>query len=314
MQSQNTNKPFIAIWMVTYNQEKFISQAIESVLMQKCNFSFKLYIGEDCSTDRTKKICKRYQYEHPDKIELLLNKKNNININAINTYNACLNSESKYIAMLEGDDYWTDPNKLQKQVDFLEVNQECAFCYTNTMIVYDDKPLLKKPYVKIKHPEIFDLTYLLSRKDTNIHTSSVVFRKKSFPSKFPKWFSNIFYGDIVLYVMTANKGYIGYIDEVTTIYRVHDKGVISNLGELEGLIQGISLIKNLNAHLDFKYNNIFKKSLSEFDLAFSIYYLKKRDIINFINYFFKSHFKNPLKSISDYRDYLYKVRQAIKNE
>src|SRR5664279_2965814 len=99
--------PVVAVFMVTYNHEKYIAQSIESVLMQKTTFPFKLFIGEDCSTDNTRSICLEYFKQEPEKIELYLNEKNIGAIkNSHQIYKACYYSNAKYVAMLEGDDCW----------------------------------------------------------------------------------------------------------------------------------------------------------------------------------------------------------------
>ena len=113
--------PLVAVYMITYNHENYIAQAIDSVLTQKTTFPIKIFIGEDCSTDRTAAICLKYKEKNPGKIEVTFNKQNiGPKNNAKQIFQACFVSGAKYIAMLEGDDYWTDPNKLQLQADFLE--------------------------------------------------------------------------------------------------------------------------------------------------------------------------------------------------
>ncbi|MCF6185625.1 MAG: glycosyltransferase, partial [Bacteroidales bacterium] len=118
----------VSILMLTYNHEKFIAQAIESVLMQKVSFNYELIIGDDCSQDNTQKIIREYQKKHPDIIKPVLRTKNiGANNNFVDIFKK---ATGKYIALLEGDDYWTDPNKLQKQVDFLEANPEYGIVST----------------------------------------------------------------------------------------------------------------------------------------------------------------------------------------
>ena len=119
---ENVNKPFITIIMATYNHEKYICQAIEGVLMQKTSFSYRLYIGEDCSTDNTKALCFAYAEKFMDKIEIICTEQNDYRQNCRNIWKASKVSGAKYIAVCDGDDYWTDPYKLQKQVDFLEAH------------------------------------------------------------------------------------------------------------------------------------------------------------------------------------------------
>ncbi len=115
--------------MVTYNHGKYISQTLSSVLMQKVNFNYEIVIGEDFSTDNTRAIVKSYAKKYPDKINLILHKKNiGMVSNYFATYEACT---GKYIAYCDGDDYWTDPNKLQKQVNFLETNPDYGLVHCN---------------------------------------------------------------------------------------------------------------------------------------------------------------------------------------
>lgn len=116
----------VSVLMVTYNHENFISHAIESVLMQKTSFPFELVIGEDCSTDKTREIVIRYAQNYPLIVKALLPPMNlGIRQNSLNTFKEC---KGKYLAFLDGDDYWTDSNKLQKQVDFLEANPDYSIC------------------------------------------------------------------------------------------------------------------------------------------------------------------------------------------
>ncbi len=121
--------------MLVYNHEKYIATALNSILMQNVHFDYDIVVGEDCSTDNTRKILLEYKKKYPDKFKLILHNKN---VGAINNQNITMkNCTGKYIACLEGDDYWSDPNKLQKQIDFLEANPEFSFCFHNAY-VYDE--------------------------------------------------------------------------------------------------------------------------------------------------------------------------------
>jgi glycosyltransferase involved in cell wall biosynthesis len=127
--------PTVSVAMITYNHEKFIAQAIESVLMQKTTFPIELVIGEDCSTDGTRRIVEEYARKFPRVIRVGLRQGNvGPSKNGMATLGAC---RGKYVATLEGDDYWTDPNKLEKQVGFLEANPECIMCFHDALIISD---------------------------------------------------------------------------------------------------------------------------------------------------------------------------------
>ena len=132
--------------MITYNHEDYISQAIEGVLMQKTNFLIELIIGEDCSTDKTREICIKYQQQYSDIIKLQLPETNKgMMRNFIENMQA---AQGKYIAICEGDDYWIDPLKLQKQVDFLEANKEFGLCFTDVNALCQDTKIIEESVLK----------------------------------------------------------------------------------------------------------------------------------------------------------------------
>ena len=128
----------VSVAMITYNHERFIAQAIESVLMQQTDFAVELVIGEDCSTDGTREIVRAYGERYPERVHPLLHE-HNLGLKGHNNFVATLKAcRGQYIALLEGDDYWTDPHKLQKQVDFLDGHPEYVGCFHNAMEVFDD--------------------------------------------------------------------------------------------------------------------------------------------------------------------------------
>ena len=122
-------EPLVSVYMITYNHEKFIAQALDGILMQEVDFPYEIVIGEDKSTDRTRAVVCEYQRRHPDKIRLHLSRENLFRqkLAGLGPLAAC---RGKYIAMCEGDDYWTDPQKLQKQVAVLEAEPEVSFVFT----------------------------------------------------------------------------------------------------------------------------------------------------------------------------------------
>ena len=137
----DTNAPFVSVLVVTYNHANYIRQCLDGILMQQTNFSFEIILGEDESNDGTREICMEYAERFPKKIKLLLHSRENVlyidgrptgRANLI----ACLKeSNGKYIAQCEGDDYWTDPLKLQQQVDFLENNDDYVVCYHDARVI-----------------------------------------------------------------------------------------------------------------------------------------------------------------------------------
>jgi glycosyltransferase involved in cell wall biosynthesis len=204
--------------MMAYNHEKYIEQALDSILMQSVNFNYEIVIGEDCSTDNTRSILLSYKEKHPEKIKLLLHDKNiGAAKNQIEVFSNCT---GKYIAMLEGDDYWTDPLKLQKQVDFLETNPDYVMTYSRAQ-VFNDEGLVEKTIGAQK-----DLTQDALIKTTGINTLTVCFRNVI--KEFPKEMYLSPFGDLFLWSLLGHYGKGKFLGDIQpAMYRIHEGGVFS---------------------------------------------------------------------------------------
>lgn len=216
--------PTLSVCMTCYNQELFVHQAIDGVLMQKTNFPFVLMIGEDCSNDRTLLICQKYAQHNPDRVKLLPSVSNLGSMgNFIRTMNAC---DGKYIAICEGDDYWTDPYKLQKQIDFLESNSEYFFCFHDVMVLDENTGVIRPRIGDRIVDELVDLESVIVQ--NNVATASLVFRNAFNFERLPLWFyQNAQKGDYGLVVILAEKGLGKYHPEKMSVYRVHGGGIWS---------------------------------------------------------------------------------------
>jgi glycosyltransferase involved in cell wall biosynthesis len=223
----------VAVRVLTYNHDRYVRQCLESIQSQKTNFDFKVFIGEDSSTDNTLQICREFEINHPEKFVVKSTKENNILQNSLNNFDLCFNSGAKYIALCEGDDYWTDSAKLQKQIDFLEANEEYtgSFHYTKVKSQNED---YGKVYGKHDGQLNFEVKDTLSYYSL-FHTSSFLFRSSAL--EIPKWFPHIQSADMALFSIVASKGPLRCIPEVMSIYRKHDGG-----------------ITNTDAYLDIRYN------------------------------------------------------------
>jgi glycosyltransferase involved in cell wall biosynthesis len=246
--------------MVTFNHEEFIAKAIDSILMQKTNFDYEIVIGEDCSTDNTRDIIVNYYEMYPDKFRLLLNETNmGMHKNGAQAFQAC---NGKYVAMLEGDDYWTSPDKLQKQVDFLDNNSECAICFHNVTEVYKDSDRESHSVFNGNHKSFYTLDDLLIK--NFIPTASTMFRNGLVPN-IPDWFSLLPMGDWPLHILNALHGKIGYINEVMAVHLNHRGGAWSAMRQngLEAQKATILLYDNLYIHLDAKFRRNIVRILHE---------------------------------------------------
>ncbi len=131
----NTNDVILSIYIPTYNHEKYIVRALDSVLMQKTKYNFEVLVGEDCSKDSTREILKEYEKQHPGKLQIFYREKNMHNTECNNARDLKRRCKGKYIIGLEGDDFWTDENKIEKQIDFLENHPEYIAVSHNCVVV-----------------------------------------------------------------------------------------------------------------------------------------------------------------------------------
>jgi glycosyltransferase involved in cell wall biosynthesis len=244
--------PKVSVSMVTYNHEKFIGQAIESVLMQKTDFPFELVIGEDCSSDRTREIVRNFQDRHPSVVHPLLWEYNLGGIeNYVETLRAC---RGEYVALLDGDDYWTSSLKLQKQVEFLDSRPDFVICYHDVLKFHDDgraeSRLISERVKRIETLE--DLLAVCPP------SCSVMYRRGLFDD-FPEWFHGVELGDWALHIMNARRGRIGYMDEVMAAHRLHGGGVYSSLGKLARLKAKIQVYDRVGPYLGPRYRRLVRR-------------------------------------------------------
>lgn len=232
----NERRPTVSVCCITYNHERFLAQAIESVLMQETDFDVELIIGEDCSTDTTRTIAQAYEQRYPSRIQVLTPDTNlGIMRNLMATFAAC---HGEYIAFLEGDDYWTDTTKLQRQVDALKANGHCALCCHDAEIFYDVGSALTMVFSQhvaahaLPPPSdegsYLQLTQLdLARVGWVIPSASLVFRSSSLPRPLPAWFAGVYSGDYTLHLLSTRWGPALYLPRLMSRYRQHDHSVSS---------------------------------------------------------------------------------------
>lgn len=250
----HNNLPLVSVIMITYGHEKYIQKAIEGVFLQKTNFPIEFIIANDCSPDNTDELVKEIIKKSPPNIQVRYTKheaNKGMNPNFIWAYQQAL---GKYVAVCEGDDYWTDENKLQKQVDFLEQNPDYSISCHNIFLLNGDILSSESPYDKENTQETYTLNDLASR--NLIPTLSVVFRY--FDINFPDWYLSSPMGDYPLMLWIAQKGKIKYFKEKMGVYR-QNVGVWSN--KQKDYPKIISVFENLL--FDFGNFPVAKKLLTE---------------------------------------------------
>jgi len=288
--------------MITYNHERYIAQAIESVLMQRTAFSLELVIGEDCSSDGTRAIVRDFERRYPSQIRVLFAARNlGAMTNCVRTLQAC---RGQYIALLDGDDYWTDPQKLQTQVDFLTAHPECTICFHNATKVYEDGRGAPGLYCAADQKPFSTLRDLLAK--NSIPTCSVMVRN-GLLKELPAWFGQMPFGDWAFYVLNAQHGGIGYLDRVMGAYRVHDQGVWSRETKIERLLSQVAVYKAFRAHLGPAYGGEISAGLSRCYLKLSSQYERSGEKLNARRYAAKALSAGGLHKGVDRKDLLARV-------
>lgn len=264
----------VSINCITYNHEEYIVDAIESFLMQVTNFNFEILIGEDCSTDNTREIVQDYARRYPEKIRIITSEKNVGGRK--NSVRLQENSRGKYIAICEGDDYWTDPNKLQKQVDYMELNPNCTLCFHAAEIVIAPKKSTGRiinPYDKSRESPIED--FILGGGGF-CATPSLLFPTELMKNP-PEFYLNAPIGDYPMQMYLASRGFAYYMHENMAAYRSDVKGSWTNrlnsrLNVRENIIRvnegTINLLNGFNTYTNYKSSvevEIVKNKL-EFEL------------------------------------------------
>lgn len=282
----------ISVVMVTYNHEKYIEQAIESVLMQKGEFEIELLIGNDKSPDNTEKIIKKYESDLKVKI---FNRKKNMGATN-NLWDLFRKANGKYIALLEGDDYWVTKDKLQKQIDILEKNENISLCYTDSYVVDENNKIFGEK--KTIQNEIKNFMSLMSCK-TEIPVGTILFRNvflnsKNLIKEEKLLKSSEIIGDICLFSLLIKIGIFKKLEEITGAYRyITNSQKSTSYSAQKEIYKLFETYKAYKGIADYYAMNDFKK----------FFFLGKRE-----HQLLKEIRKNKFK----YEDYLGKISVFIR--
>jgi len=245
----------LSVCIFTFNHLEYISQAIESVLMQKTNFNFEIVIGEDHSTDGTREIVTSYQKKYPDKIRGYLNDKNlGVMPNNVYTLSKC---RGKYIALLDGDDFWISDEKIQRQVDFLDNNPNFVLCFHDAMIFNQDGRYDSRTCCGPKQKKTVSLTDIIC--DTHIPTGSAVFRRQGLEGFPPKGYCDLKATDRPLFLFLSAFGQSYYFNECWSVYRKHSNGDWTKRSYQNQWLTHLQIHKFMNRHFSSRYQNAFCK-------------------------------------------------------
>ena len=290
-------KPLVSVIMITYGHEKYIEEAIRGIFLQKTNFPLELIISNDKSPDSTDEIVKNIIKSAPENISVnYIQHPENIGMHH-NFTSALRTAQGKYIAVCEGDDYWTDENKLKKQIDFLEKNEDFTLTFHNVFIRNGETLSTDLDYEKrLSSKDVYTIDDL--SKGNFIHTPSVVFRNMEI--EFPEWYFSSFLGDYPIWMWLSKKGKIKYFPEKMGVYR-ENVGVWSGKSQEEREFKTMLVLRNLIP--DFEMLPDVKKNLTYTKNIYIKNFLKQKSFTEVVTspYFselkYKDKFKLVVKSI-----------------
>lgn len=244
-------KPLVSVVSITYNHEPYIRDCLEGFLMQKTNFPVEVIIHDDASTDHTADIIREYYEKRPDLFHVIIERENQYSQHKSVSLPLYQQAKGKYIALCEGDDYWTDSLKLQKQFDFMESHPDYSCCFHNVMIK-NTRNNSEKKYYKKRIKREWDLRDIIIAGGGLMPTASMFFRKKN-THDYKMIKEGCPVGDYPLSICLARNGRIHYTDDIMSTYRVLAKGSWSErmgndptkyIDSLESMIKWMNLLKN----------------------------------------------------------------------
>lgn len=317
----------VSIACTTYNHENYIREALDSFLVQKTKFSYEILIHDDASTDNTAEIIREYEKKYPDVIKPIYQLENQYSKGVRVDYLNQKRANGKYLALCEGDDYWTDVYKLQKQVDYMEKNTDCTFTFHNAYIIRNNE---KRRLVIPWRPENRKYFSIKNRRYSSgelqllgfIPTASYMFPKYLLDNP-PKWFFEAPVGDNPIKLIATSFGYAHFIDEPMCIYRFNvpnsatTKWKSSNINQtVLRCNEFIKMLDDFNEYSDFKYNK-------DIEISKLTWELQKLSLLNDKNVLKDKKFEkylNLLKGPYKVRYYLliyfpsvYKILKRLKN-
>lgn len=240
-----SSKPLVSVICLTYNQDKYVRDCLEGFVMQQTSFPYEVLVYDDASTDKTADIIREYAAKYPNIFKPTLYVKNNYSqgLGYVGFYAGIKTAKGKYIAYCEGDDYWIDPEKLQKQVDFLEAHPNYEVCAHEVRIRSDHNKKIdgmlfsqfeKNLFISVKR-KYYNFDDMLT--GNIFHISSMMYR--NFPIELPRWMHKISAGDMILFRLIAEKGDLYRMTDVMSVYRDHTDSLTNSHSEYHSAVRYI---------------------------------------------------------------------------
>ncbi len=288
----------VSICCSTFNHGKFIAETLDGFLMQKFNFKTEIFINDDCSEDNTTSILEDYNDRYPGFFDITFQTENQFS-KGVKPFSQMLfpKVKGKYIALCEGDDYWTDPKKLQKQVDFLENNDDYSFCFHKSKIV--DENDCEFDSETFNHLEEKDYVGRELLEKWSIPTASVMFRSEYLNQIIARAKTHGYlYGDTPMFLTLLENGKARCLVDSMSAYRIH-LGGISRSTSKKSMIALYTHYQTLKKDFDGKYREIMIKNIGKYAFGISVYFIKNGDLLKGAKFLFISIFYDK-KPIADF--------------
>ncbi len=234
IKSQKKSKPLVSISCLTYNHVNYIKETLDSFLMQKTNFEFEVLIHDDASTDGTEEIIREYTKKHPSIFKPLYEEVNQWSLGrrGSSVFNFP-RAKGKYVALCEGDDYWTDPLKLQKQVDLMEKHDHASMCVAINKRFYPDDNKFEKD--KLYESNNSPFVYFEDLKHYYFHTSTYLIRKSALDYILQNFF-DLLYGDTSVRLLLISRGPFVVLNDYVSVYRLSGEGAWTSESDYKKLL------------------------------------------------------------------------------
>ena len=262
---ENNNGIVVAIYCIAYNHENYIRDCLDGFVMQKANFRFVAIVHDDASKDNTAKIIREYEEKYPEIIKPIYESENQFSKDdgslAQIMNKAVAETGADYVAMCEGDDYWTDPYKLQKQVDFMEENKAYSACFHNARVLGEDGKVWLFNDLKESHDQTPDA---IIKRHWFIPTASLMYR--NLIAEYPDFMKKEI-RDYAFELFYASKGSFYYMDDVMSVYRLHQGSFSKDIAKDQIKMHDdmIALYKRMRPLFDEKYSDAFDYAIDRFE-------------------------------------------------
>lgn len=277
--SINISKPLVTIVCVTYNHKLYIRQCIDGFMMQKTNFVFDVLIHDDASSDGTAEIIREYEKMYPHIIKPIYQKENQYSKGIDVSVYIFPRLNSKYIAWCEGDDYWIDPVKLQRQVAFMESHENYSMCFHNVWKLENSK---MNKFSSLRKEEIYASDII---NDWIVPTCSILFKRNCFNIDDYYKISCVV-GDFNLFINLSQNGKIHYINSIMGVYRIHSNGITSI--SLKRMVSQDAFLKQIDK-MSRVYTNVrglLREQYASAALSYAYVALKNHNIKYFIYFLY----------------------------